>query len=94
MAIVAGFVVLFGLLAGRRRWLYVSGALVSLYLNVFVETVQAFQKIPALKAIAPAQTGPPFVITQLLTLLLFIVLIVTAIIRFRLAPPGRAAFHA
>src|SRR5437762_14293857 len=37
-------------LAGPWRRLYVIGAMVSLYLNVFVFVVQVFQKVPALKA--------------------------------------------
>src|SRR4051812_26706204 len=35
-------------LSGAWRWIYVVGAVVSLYLNVFVLIVQSFQKIPAL----------------------------------------------
>jgi hypothetical protein len=33
-------------LAGHWRWVYVAGAVFSLYLNVFVAIVRAFQKIP------------------------------------------------
>jgi hypothetical protein len=40
-------------LAGAWRWIYVIGAMIALYLNVFVGIVQAFQKIPTLRAIAP-----------------------------------------
>jgi len=40
-------------------------------------------KIPALKAIAPNQTEPPFLITQLSVLMLFIALGTVAIFRFR-----------
>jgi hypothetical protein len=64
----------------------VVGALIALYLNVFVGIVQAFQKIPALRGIAPTQTEPPFAITQLVTLALFVVLTIVAIIRFRIEP--------
>jgi len=39
-------------------------AVVALYLNVFVLVVQAFLKIGALKALAPTQAEPPFVIAQ------------------------------
>jgi hypothetical protein len=73
-------------LAGAWRWIYVVGALIALYLNVFVGIVQAFQKIPALRAIAPTQTEPPFAITQLVTLPIFVVLTIVAIIRFRIEP--------
>src|SRR6266404_2107877 len=45
-------------LAGGWRKTYVIGAVIALYLNVFVGIVQAFQKVPALKALAPTQTEP------------------------------------
>ena len=70
-------------LAGAWRWIYVVGALIALYLNVFVGVVQAFQKIPTLNAIAPTQTEPPFAITQLAVLALFVVLTIVATVRFR-----------
>ena len=50
-------------LAGAWRWIYVVGASVTLYFNVFVGIVQSFEKIPALKATAPSQSEPPFAIT-------------------------------
>jgi hypothetical protein len=37
-------------LAGPWRWIYVAGAVLALYLNVFVGVVQAFQKAAFLKA--------------------------------------------
>jgi hypothetical protein len=61
---------------------------IALYFNVFVGIVQSFEKIPALKAMAPTQTEPPFKLTQLVVLALFIVLGVVAAIRFRPAPAG------
>jgi len=75
-------------LAGHWRWIYVVGAVIALYFNVFVGIVQSFEKIPALKAMAPTQTEPPFKLTQLVVLALFIVLGVVAAIRFRPAPAG------
>jgi MFS family permease len=47
-------------LAGPWRWIYVIGAVICLYFNLFVAVVQAFEKIPALHAMAPTQTEPPF----------------------------------
>jgi hypothetical protein len=73
-------------LAGAWRWIYVVGAVVSLYLNIFVGVVQAFQKIPALSAVAPTQTEPPFMLTQLVVLALFILLAIVAARKFRIAP--------
>jgi len=73
-------------LRGAWRWIYVITAVIALYLNCFVGVVQAFQKIPALKAMAPKQSEPPFLIAQLAVLLLFVVLGILATIRFRPAP--------
>jgi hypothetical protein len=61
-------------LNGAWRKTYVFTAMLSLYLNVFVLIVQAFQKVPALKDLAPTQTEPPFKLTQLVVLVLFVLL--------------------
>jgi hypothetical protein len=47
-------------LAGPWRRTYVIGAVVALYLNVFVLIAQFFMKVPAIKALAPTQSEPPF----------------------------------
>jgi len=73
-------------LVGTWRWLYVVAAMVALYLNVFVLIVQLFQKVPALRALAPTQSEPPFLVAQLFTLLLFVVLAIVSAIRFRIGP--------
>jgi hypothetical protein len=73
-------------LAGHWRWIYVVGAVIALYFNVFVGIVQSFEKIPALKAIAPTQTEQPFKLTQLVVLALFGLLGIIAAIRFRPNP--------
>lgn len=70
-------------LAGHWRWIYVVSAMIALYLNVFVLVVQLFQKVPALKALAPTQSEPPFAVTQLVVLALFVLLTIFAVIRFR-----------
>jgi hypothetical protein len=70
-------------LAGAWRRVYVFCAVLALYLNVFVLVVQLFLKVPALKAIAPTQKEPPFVIAQLAVLALFGFLAVLAATRFR-----------
>lgn len=69
-------------LQGAWRKVYVIGAVLALYLNVFVGIVQAFLKISSLHALAPTQSETPFKLTQLAVLLLFIVLGVVATIRF------------
>jgi hypothetical protein len=65
-------------LLGAWRQSYVIGAMIALYVDVFVAIVQAFEKIPALKALAPKQSEPPFVLTQLAVLSLFVVLTIRA----------------
>src|SRR6266481_2198245 len=56
-------------LAGPWRWIYVIGAVICLYFNLFVAVVQSFEKIPRLHAMAPTQTEAPFKLTQLVVLL-------------------------
>jgi len=73
-------------LAGHWRWIYVVTAVIALYFNVFVAVVQAFERVPALKVMAPTQTEPPFKLTQLVVLALFVVLGIVAAIRFRNEP--------
>ena len=75
-------------LTGPWRTTYVITAMIAQYFNCFVLVVQSFEKIPALKAMAPTQTEPPFKLTQLVVLALFIVLGIVAAIRFRPAPAG------
>jgi hypothetical protein len=77
-------------LEGAWRWIYVVSAVIALYLNVLVGIVQSFEKVAALKAMAPTQSEPPFVVTQLVALALFIVLAFFAARRFR-SEPIRAA---
>jgi len=77
-------------LAGAWRRVYVVAAVVSLYLNVFVGVVQAFEKVPALRAAAPTQSEAPFLLTQLLVLALFVALGVLAAQRFRVAQVNAA----
>jgi hypothetical protein len=73
-------------LAAIWRRIYVVSAVFALYLNVFVLAVQLFLKVPALKAIAPTQSEPPFVVTQVVLLALFVVLGIAATMRFRNEP--------
>ena len=70
-------------MAGAWRWIYAGGAVLALYFNCFVLVVQAFLKVPALHALAPAGTEPPFAITQGVVLLFFVVTGVLALKRFR-----------
>src|SRR6266851_2351136 len=73
-------------LAGPWRWIYVVESGIALYLNVFVLVVQGFEKVPALKALAPTQKEPPFLVAQLVVLLIFAALIILAAKRFHIEP--------
>jgi hypothetical protein len=70
-------------MAGGWRRGYVYTAMICQYLNVFVLVVQLFQKVPALKAIAPNGKEPPFAIAQGIVLVIFAWLIIRAAKRFR-----------
>src|SRR5882757_6727173 len=65
-------------LAGAWRRTYVVTAMIALYLNVFVLIAQAFQKVPALKAMAPTQSEPPFLVSQVVCMAVFIALTIGA----------------
>ena len=82
---VAIFARYFRRFVGSWRAIYVVSAMIALYLNVFVLIVQLFQKVPSLKALAPTQTEPPFLVAQISTLLIFVFLTIAAAIRFRSA---------
>ena len=74
-------------LAGAWRRIYVVTAMMALYFNVFVLVVQSFEKVPALQALVSKYSHTPFAITQLLVLVLFMVLGIFAVKRFRVEPP-------
>jgi hypothetical protein len=69
-------------LAGAWRWIYVVGAVTALYFNVFVLVVQSFLKVPALHALAPKGSEPPFAIVQGIVLVLFVLGGIKAVRRF------------
>jgi hypothetical protein len=69
-------------LAGSWRWIYVAGAVLAAYLNVFVGIVHAFQKPPFLRPLAPTQSEPPFLVAQLLMTAIFVVLGIVTVRRF------------
>lgn len=76
---------------GAWRPVYVIGSALALYFNVFVLVVQSFLKVPALKALAPTQQEPPFLIAQLVVLLAFIWLGTLATKRFRIQSANAAS---
>jgi len=73
-------------LARAWRGIYVAGAVICLYFNLFVLIVQSFEKIPALHALAPTQTESPFKLTQLAVLTISALLCIVALLRFRPEP--------
>jgi hypothetical protein len=73
-------------LSGLWRPVYVIGAVISLYLNMFVLVAQVFPKVGFLHALAPTQSEPPFLITQVVVLIAFIVIGFIAVLRFHPAP--------
>jgi hypothetical protein len=84
-------------LAGGWRRTYVISAMVALYFNVFVLVAQLFLKVPSLHALAPKGSEPPFAVTQVVVMALFVVLGIAAAKGFREQPvqirqqPARAA---
>lgn len=70
-------------MAGGWRATYVITSIIALYFNVFVLVVQSFEKVSSLHALAPTQSEPPFAIAQGIVLVLFIVLGVLSVKRFR-----------
>jgi hypothetical protein len=78
-------------LGGAWRGIYVAGAVFALYLNVFVLFAQLFLRLPALVVAAPTGKEPPFLITQLVVLALFVWLGRAAMKGFRAAPGTQGA---
>jgi hypothetical protein len=69
-------------LHGWWRWIYTGGAVVALYLNVFVLVAQSFDKIPILQPFGPTHSKPPFLITEAVVLAIFVVLGIMALVKF------------
>ena len=63
---------------GRWRKTYIVSSMLALYFNVFVLVVQSFEKVPALTALAPTQSEPPFQIAQAIVLIIFVILTIQA----------------
>jgi hypothetical protein len=73
-------------LEGAWRKTYAITATIALYFNVFVLIAQLFAKVPALHALAPKGNEPPFLVSELVVMALFIVLAVAAAIKFHPEP--------
>jgi hypothetical protein len=57
---------------GRWRVVDALGLVISLYLLVFVLIAQLFGKVPALRALAPTGSEPPFAVAQVVCLAVFV----------------------
>ena len=53
---------------------YAITAVMAQYFNFFVLIVQSFRRVPALHALAPTESEPPFAIAQLVALIAFVAL--------------------
>jgi len=73
-------------LVGGWRLIFCASAIAALYLNTFVGVVQAFQKLPFLKPLAPTQSEPPFLAAQAVLLLAYVFFGILAARRYR--PPA------
>jgi hypothetical protein len=73
-------------MVGDWRSIYVVSAVLALYLNVFVLVAQIFMKVPAVHALAPTQSEPPFLVVQLIVMAIFVVLGIFAVKKFHLLP--------
>jgi hypothetical protein len=51
------------------------------YFNVFVLVVQRFENVPVLRTLAPTQKEPPFLVSPLVVLALFVALTIVAVKR-------------
>jgi len=83
LAIIAGLAVVGGLAGGARL-----NGWTGLFLNVFVLITQLFHRVPALIVLVPKQQEPPFLLTQLVALVVFVWLGRAAVKGFS-APAGR-----
>lgn len=70
-------------LAGAWRWIYAFSMVLGLWFLVVVLIAQAFKKVPALTAMAPTQSEPPFLVVQLVGLAIFGLIAIAAVRKFR-----------
>jgi hypothetical protein len=66
--------------AGWRRAFAIT-TVIALYFNVFIFVIQVFRKVPALHAVAPTQSEPPFQAAQSLVLVTFVAIGIRAVMK-------------
>jgi hypothetical protein len=86
LLVPAGYGLYARMLEGVWRRIYAICVVIAHYLLCFVGVFQAFLKVPALRAMAPTQSEPPFAIAQGLLLLIFAALTYLAARRFPAGP--------
>lgn len=74
-------------LSGTWSSIFVMSISVVLYLDLLVVMVQVFNHIPSLMALAPTQSESPFVVTELVVLMPFVIYGIVAAKRFHYDPP-------
>lgn len=75
-------------LTGIWRFVYVVGSVALLYFNCFVLIVQSFLKVPALHALAPQGSEPPFLVAQVVLLVAAIAFGAFSVRRFQVGAPA------
>lgn len=70
-------------LVGSWQKIYAWSVVWSLYFLFFVFIFQAFEKAPALQALAPTRTEAPFKVAQTVTLIIFLILSIASGKRFK-----------
>jgi len=83
LVVLAALAIYVGHLERAWRGVYIVTMVLIVYFNAFVGVTQAFLKVGFLHALAPTGKEPPFLIAQLLTLALFVVIGVIAFRRYR-----------
>jgi len=73
-------------LVGAWRWIYAVGAVGATYFLVFVTIFQAFLKVPAIHALAPTLSETPFAASQIVAIVVFVMLLIAAALKFRPDP--------
>jgi uncharacterized membrane protein len=82
LLVIAGYALYARRLDGGWRKTYAITAMLAFYLLVFVLVAQLFSKVPALRAMAPTQSEPPFAIAEGLVFVAFAALTWLAARRF------------
>jgi hypothetical protein len=71
-------------LGGGWRRAFAITAVIALYFNVFIFVIQLFRKAPALHAIAPTQSEPPFQAARWLVLVIFVAIGIRAAMKTKI----------